>query len=194
MVVKHTLTVVTSRLFLKDALSGVLWTIFFHRLIGNIKPSTREFQNVTYPVALDFPDLDEIFTQRIETILGYFNKVQMEHNKHSFETKKQFTITCTMNVNFSEIKQSARKSNWFINSLKGHQEEESVLWESWELNVACTINSTDSQNTTTSNFREVLREVVELNDKFKDHIPPITTIDASPFRFDIEVQNPLGNR
>lgn len=76
----------------------------------------------------------------------------------------------TISVNLYERR--VRKSAWFAKT-------QNICWEAWEFNVKIKEDE--------SNLRSVLFEIVSVVDSLKDHIPPITSTDVTPFPYEISI-------
>ncbi|CUM64978.1 uncharacterized protein PRCAT00002596001 [Priceomyces carsonii] len=206
---EYTLNLAAERSVVRESLKGIIWTIFFHRLFGPIVPSTNEFLNVTYPMADDQPDLDSLMDEKISYLIkNEFNVLETEKTSHVIIQFLDKRVT-----------KSKKKSSWFGQG-KLENAEDLKLWESWIIVVRClpledesrsspsslssstnghilaTHNSNEKTNTDISieSFESNLLKIIDIVDTHKDHIPPITSLESSPFPYTIEVERRAPNR
>lgn len=65
-----------------------------------------------------------------------------------------------------------KKSAWFAKT-------QNICWEDWEFHLKIVDDS--------GNLRSVLFEIVTTVDSLKEHIPPITSTDVTPFPYEISI-------
>lgn len=114
-----------------------------------------------------------------------------------------------------EITKAKKKTSWFGQG-KTDDTEDLKLWESWVINckclpldrcsnISCLPSSTSSsisdlvknrnQNhsdpieLSTDSFQDNLMKIVDIVDGHKEHIPPITSLESSPFPYKISVSS-----
>lgn len=170
--------------------AGLLWTIFFHRLFGPVTPTTNEFIDIPYPMAVGLPDLDSLIDQKIDQLI-----------KKDFGPPHAAAAPSVgqLVVAFLDKNKLKKKSGWF-----GHSKDDAkdlVRWELWIINVNCfpvALAKPDKANTSErllqlslASFEDNLLEIMTHVDKNKAHIPPILTLDVSPFPYEIEI-DPVG--
>lgn len=166
--------------------SGILWTIFFHRLFGPITPITNEFLDVVYPVAADQPGLDSAIDQKVDELI----KTRLTALPPT-ESLEGTILILFMDENHAKAK---KKSGWFGHITEGRQA--SLAWETWIILVRC--SSPVNQEHLGSNveaiykpsiasFEENIAIITSLVDLHKEHIPPIMTLDVAPFPYKIEI-------
>lgn len=178
-----------------------MWTIFFHRLFGPVVPGTNNFFDISYPYAEGQLELDSLIDERIDQLIR--RKIDSDTNASepaNAERRGQLI------VQFLDKKEKIKKkSGWFG---QGRNDMESMtLWESWIINVKCLpfdkdkalnkeesedndANSKQSYNIELSieSFETNLGKIIELVDSHKDHIPPITSLESSPFPYSINIE------
>lgn len=168
---------------------GVLWCIFFHRLFGPIAPSSHEFMGIPYPVANNLPDIDSLFDQKIDQLI--------KKDFGSADSLSQPKVGQLL-VLFHKTSKIKKKSLWF-GHVKDDLLQDPSVWELWRINVNCRPVPPEKLPADTAlmhdkgvqlsrqSFEETLMTIYEKIDSKKDHIPPITTLDVSPFPYEIEV-------
>lgn len=166
------------RQYSADAIRAVLSTILFHRLFGTLVPSTSEAVGVTYPVPVH-PETESIISQRAKELAHRFRDSAIK----------------TQAVQLRFFSRRVKKSAWFA---KTHN----FCWESWNVAVAVSPNSKDrpgllntgqenqssSRSASSRELQKALFETIQALDDYKDHIPPITTTDVSPFPYEITIE------
>ncbi|KAM9931881.1 hypothetical protein OXX80_008474 [Metschnikowia pulcherrima] len=186
------LNLTAERSVAREALKGVLWTIFFHRLFGPVVPVTNEFLEIPYPMVVGVPDIDSAIDERIDQLI----KRDFSSATHNAEPSVGQIV-----VSFAQkATKSKKKSGWF-----GHVKEEpaSTVWETWTINVNCLpLSYSEHQPSGLTNavnpaerllrlsalsFEATLNEILNLANTHKDHIPPIMTLDVCPFPYEITV-------
>lgn len=103
-----------------------------------------------------------------------------------------------------------KKTGWFGQG-KSDNEGDLSPWESWTINIKClpldsdrnTSSTKDISNVSsmvglneskdnlelsTESFDENMQYIVYISDTHKDHIPPITSLESSPFPYSIEIK------
>ncbi|RCK63149.1 hypothetical protein Cantr_09849 [Candida viswanathii] len=162
---------VAERSVLRESLKGIIWTIFFNRLFGPVTPVTNEFMNVTYPLASNLPDLDSLIDEKINK---FIHSLTESSNRGKIE------------VQFLSKGSNKKKTGWFSNSTYIDKEELKV-WEVWRIDIEVLPLDQTNRNTQKSirNFESNMGKVYDIIDKYKEHIPPITTLDSAPFPYKI---------
>lgn len=145
---------------------------------------------VPYPVASSLPDLDSLFDQKIDQLIK-----KNFGTADSLSEPKVGQLLVLFHNNPSKIK---KKLSWF-GHLKDDALQETSVWESWRINVNCRPVLTEKLLADASSrhdkgvqllrqsFEETIMAIYENIDASKEHIPPITTLDVSPFPYEIEV-------
>lgn len=148
--------------------------------------------DVPYPMALGLPDLDSLIDHRIDQLI----RKDFSSSSTSGPSAGQLAIV------FLDKDGKKKKLGWF-----GSKDDDphASKWESWFINVNClplssanAVSGDDNLNKaerllqlSIASFEENLLEIMTLVDKSKDHIPPIMTLDVSPFPYEIVV-DPKG--
>lgn len=165
---KFDINVSIDRQYSVDALRAILSTILFHRLFGTLVPTIGEAVDVTYPIATH-PETEDLVKQRAKEL--------------ALRLRESSTNSQAVQLQF--FSRRVKKSAWFA---KTHN----FCWETWEISL--NIEGTRpvdiaQQSLARSHFskelQRALMEVVVAVDANKDHIPPITTTDVSPFLYEI---------
>lgn len=163
---------------------GILWCIFFNRLFGPISPSTQEFKDIPYPIATDVPELEQLIDQKIDILTKKF--FSLTHMTEPTSGKLQVVF-------YYQTPKTKRKSSWF--SHKDTQAPENIAWERWLINVECLLSSQPDHKPSPGSptdlsrhsFEQNMLQIMDYVGNQKDHIPPITTLDVSPFPYEIVV-------
>lgn len=151
---------------------GVIWAIFFHRLLGPIAPSNGECLGITYPTCKDLPELHSLINKRVE---------ELATQEFITDSSKVGKVT----IVFKQKINQRKKSGWFGGK---DNNEQQVPWEVWCIRVKClTSNMESSMERSKISFQQALLAVIDKADGNMEHIPPITSLDASPFPYDIEI-------
>ncbi|CAI7656866.1 hypothetical protein N7533_004105 [Penicillium manginii] len=180
----------------RDVLKGVLNLIFFHRYFPSIRPVTFDVLDLTLP-AINDADLETLIESRVEALVRQHlsSAVSAQDRKAGGGGGVRGRIA----VEFYEKKR--RRSGMWFGGLAGNGEEE-VCWEIWTLDVTIATPRTESERAKVRKAMENMLQkaalkILNVVNKDKDHIPPITTSDSNPFPYRIVV-NPRtdgwGNR
>ncbi|RIB09839.1 autophagy-related protein [Gigaspora rosea] len=146
---------------------AILHTILFYRIFGNIKPREVDLLDITYS-AIDDPEVEKVVDEKVEQFVR-----NLENHGNQ---KGQISVT------FHE-KRTTRNA-WFSRS------EEDICWEQWAVTITTVICHSerdklrirkDMDRQLSTCLFNIIRYV---NDK-KDHIPPITSLDANPFPYQV---------
>lgn len=142
--------------------------------------------DIPYPVASDVPELGLLIDQKVELLAKkYFTPGSPS------ESALGLLLVVFYHQNPTKAK---RKSSWF-----GHKDTntpENVPFERWILHIECKLPANESDRTpgpirppdvSKQSFEENMIAIYDHVDTEKDHIPPITTLDVSPFAYEIEV-------
>lgn len=144
--------------------------------------------DIAYPMAADMPDLDSLIDHKIDQLI-----------KKDFTLNKSSVGQIVVLFLHKSPSKTKKKSGWF-GHVRDDESEEAAAWETWILNVNCLPMSTEvvfgdiSLNSAERllqlsllSFEDNLLQIMDLVDKHKDHIPPIMTLDVSPFPYKIEI-------
>lgn len=144
-------------------------------------------------MAEGLPDLDSLIDQKIDRLV-----------KKDFLSAEDSSIGQLVIAFLHKELAKKKKVGWF-----GHAKEDglsvSARWETWIINVNCLPKSpeiprlagplpSNVMNTAEQllhlsalSFEDNLNEILTLVDRHKGHIPPIMTLDVSPFPYEIEI-------
>jgi len=169
--------------YLKDILRCLLHTIIFHRAFGVITPKDVEidFLDFVY-VCVDDPTIEHDVQEKVEV---FYNTIKRKD-------LKQVKIL----VSFYETRS---KKGWF-------SKEEKVCWEQWIININCLspLNPNPNNNPQTwqphfppasyvvkleERLSGVMRHILRVINDNKNHIPPLTSKEITPFPYDITISN-----
>lgn len=171
--------------------------MFFQRLFGPITPSTNEFFEIPYPFASDLPELDSLIDEKINQLIhdkfNYFHRDMIEQLNSDDVKYGQLSIQF-----FDNNPQVKKKTGWFGQG-KDHNAK---VWESWIIQVKCipmahtessanSINSDENVLISIKSFEANLNKINDIADTHKDHIPPITSLESSPFPYSIDLESKL---
>ncbi|KAI5960571.1 uncharacterized protein KGF55_004464 [Candida pseudojiufengensis] len=188
---EFTIDLIAERSVLRESIKGIIWTIFFNRLFGPTVPSTNEFLSITYPLATNLPDLESLIEEKITVFI------------RTIIDKKQLPIKGVISIQFSNKSSNSKRksSGWFG---RDYESDDSKIWETWTINIECLpIKEGVSTTTTTSatnsseysqgvelsmkSFECNLLKIYDIVDREKEHIPPITSLETSPFPYSINI-------
>ena len=155
---------------------AVLHTIFFHRYFTALTPSTHDLFDLTLPLVTD-PDLSTLINARANSLARLFDSASD-------------AARSSLGVTFSE--RSRRRKGWF--QAGG---DDDAVWEVWRIEVVLASPRTDEEVVKARRAMEAsllaaVRKIVDLVNKERSHIPPITTNESNPFPFQILVNERRG--
>lgn len=160
----------------------------------------------------DLPDLDSLIDEKINQLIK--KKFDDTIVQRSEENKDQKAKMGQVVIQFldKKVTKSKKKTGWFGQG-RSSDSEDLKPWESWIINVKClpiikesvgenrvsektsaSSKGTDQeiyeQNVAVSinSFENNMRKIIDIADSQKDHIPPITSLDSSPFPYSIDVE------
>ncbi|CAK7241034.1 MAG: hypothetical protein STHCBS139747_002491 [Sporothrix thermara] len=171
----------------RDVVRGILHTIFFHRFVPTILPRTRDVLDLTLPY-IDDAELETLIDQRTTMLVR-----QLEEEKTASISSggaggggnSRGGGRGQISVQFFEKR---RRKTWL--GMGGGEED--VCWESWTVKVTVAEPRTESERAKVRQAMEstllaaVMKIVTSVN-AHKDHIPPITTSEANPYPYQINV-------
>nr|POE90352.1 meiotically up-regulated gene 66 protein [Quercus suber] len=172
---EFTLELSTDRMNVKDVVKGVLHTIFFHRLFTALLPATHDVLDMTLPyVSLD--NIDTLIAQRADTLSRALNS-------------SPSSVRGQLVVQFNEKK---RRKGWFV----AKADEESA-WETWVINVSILSARSESEkgrvrSAMEASLQKAAMDVIDIVNRERMHIPPITTNETNPFPYQISVNSKEG--
>ncbi|KAF2093883.1 DUF1649-domain-containing protein [Rhizodiscina lignyota] len=191
----YTLDIFADPTFAKDIIKAVLHTIFFHRYFTPIVPVSRDLLDLTLP-AIDDVDLETLIDQRASALVrelgsgeggglgrgGGYGAGGM--GGMSGASRGQLA------VQFYEKRR--RKGYTFFG--KGDEE---VCWEQWTLDVTLATPRTETdvikvRRAMEKSLQKTTMKIIDIVNRDKGHIPPITTTESNPFPYQILV-NPKND-
>ncbi|KAG2235238.1 hypothetical protein BDF21DRAFT_427501 [Thamnidium elegans] len=157
----------------KDALRGLLHSIFFHRLLINVLPRELRVLNTSVSIT-DSKDVERLIEEKIAEFLHNTSPTQIKQGKLAlFFYEKRL------------------KKNWF----QFTKTEEFVCWEQWSitLNLVQVPKSEQeklkSVKSVENQFTQCLMKILKIVNDYKEHIPSITTTEGNPFPYQIAIQS-----
>ncbi|KAI9374897.1 DUF1649 domain protein [Aspergillus egyptiacus] len=176
----------------RDVLKGILNLIFFHRYFPSIRPTTFDVLDFTLP-AINDVDLETLIDSRISSLVRQHLSTASASNEPGAGTGTPGSggVRGRIAVEFYE-KKRRRAGNWLA-GLAGKAEEE-VCWEVWNLDVTIATPRTESERVKVRRAMENMLQkaalkILNVVNRDKDHIPPITTTESNPFPYRI-ILNP----
>ncbi|EME81973.1 uncharacterized protein MYCFIDRAFT_211508 [Pseudocercospora fijiensis CIRAD86] len=178
---EYNLEISADRSSVKDVVKGVLHTIFFHRFFTPLYPATHEILDITLPYVSE-DDIETLVETKANSLLRALDA-------SSSSTSPQYknpngSQRASITVQFLEKK---RRKGWFTT-----KPDEDIPWETWTIDV--TVLGARSEIEASRNRRVMVRsleravfKVVEVVNREKGHIPPITTNETNPFPYQIHV-------
>ncbi|KAI9661833.1 MAG: hypothetical protein M1821_009072 [Bathelium mastoideum] len=188
---EYILEVLSDPFSLKDIIKALLHTIFFHRYFTPIRPMTRDLLDITLPT-IDDVDLETLIDQRATALVRQMDS-QAGYN-YGGGAGMGYTgdggTRGQLAVRFFE----KRRRKTYFSFGKG---EDDVCWEQWILNISLTrakdeMAAYKARKAMEMNLERNAQKIINIVNRDKDHIPPITTTDTNPFPYDIVV-NPKSD-
>lgn len=182
---EYTLEVFAEPSCAKDIVKAILHTIFFHRYFIPIIPLTRDLFDQTLP-QVDDSNLETLIEQRATQLVRYVESpTSSPYNTSTPSGRAQIL------VQFFEKK---RKKSYFFS--KGGDED--VCWEQWVLNITCATPKTEQEKRKVRQAMEkslskTCMKIINIVNREKDHIPPITVAETNPFPYVITVNPKSGD-
>lgn len=133
-------------------------------------------------MANNLPDLDSKIDERINQLIKTeFNNANIDANGNVI-------------IQFFDKNVKSKKSGWFSQGKRA----DLLLWESWVIDVKCLAISNQKSaedsgvlasniKLSTKSFEDNISKIGEIVDTHKSHIPPITSLDSSPFPHEIYI-------
>ncbi|TDZ87632.1 Autophagy-related protein 101 [Colletotrichum sidae] len=166
----------------RDVVKGILHTIFFHRFIPNLLPYTREVLDLTLPYVNDV-ELETMIEQRAAALVRQLESERSSTNSLTSGGGGRGQI----NVQFFEKR---RRSGFF-------RGDEEVCWECWTLKVTVAEPRTETERAKVRKAMEqtlltTVMKIIAFTNAHKDHIPLITGTPATPFPYQININQNKG--
>ncbi|MCJ1289953.1 hypothetical protein MMC34_001487 [Xylographa carneopallida] len=176
---EYTLEVFADPTSIKDVVQGILHTIFFHRYFPSLRPSTIEVLDLTLPFVAD-PELQTLIDTRVYQLVRQLSSTTSPNSSVRGQIGVQF---------FERRRRKAGGLGWFTG---GTKTEEEICWEIWRLEVTLATPKTETERTKVTKAMEMTLQktalkIVAIANQNKDHIPPITTSEANPFPYQINL-------
>jgi len=177
---EYTLELSADRSSVRDAVKGILHTIFFHRFFTPLRPATLDVLDITLPYVSD-EDIEKLVEAKSTSLLRALDIASTQQSPQYNSKPGRGALV----VQFMEKKR--RKAGWF-----GAKGEEETPWENWIIDV--TLTSARSEQEAAKNRRAMEKslqnaamKVVTLVNTERNHVPPITTNETNPFPYQILV-------
>ncbi|KAK9470121.1 autophagy-related protein [Dipodascopsis tothii] len=170
-----TLNLVLDRVLLKDILKAIFSTIFFHRLFTCVRPliPAREILDISYPCA-DNAALDAEIEAQIAQLIAALD-----------------TASPPAGPPGQQHQAARRGGSWFSKvaaavNADDDDDGDASCWEKWVINLSVVSPRTESERARVkrsmeSQVAECVFKIVEIAERRKSHIPPITTAEGDPF-------------
>ncbi|KAI8879937.1 hypothetical protein K501DRAFT_255954 [Backusella circina FSU 941] len=157
------------RELIKDALRGLLHSIFFHRLLVSVIPREIRVLNTSVSIT-DSQEVEDLIEAKITEFL---------QNTRSNQVKQGKLVVLFYDKRLQK--------NWFQFS----KSEELVCWEQWNIILNLTQPSQTEQEKAKASrsierqLSQCLMTILRIVDDYKEHIPSITTTEGNPFPYEI---------
>jgi alpha-galactosidase/6-phospho-beta-glucosidase family protein len=186
---EYTLELFAEPSCVKDIVKACLHVIFFHRYFIPITPLTRDLFDQTLP-QIDDSELETLIEQRATQLVRYVEAPSSHSSPYNTASASPAAGRAQILVQFFEKK---RKKSYFFT--KGG--DETVCWEQWVLNITCATPKNEREKRQVRSAMEkslskTCLKIINIVNKEKDHIPPITEADTNPFPYTIVV-NPRND-
>ncbi|KAI1504216.1 DUF1649-domain-containing protein [Biscogniauxia marginata] len=201
----------------RDVVRGILHTIFFHRFFPSLTPHSREVLDIMLPYVKDAEldtMIEKRAAELARELDAERTHTQHQHQQHQHLQQRGGVqaggagLTAgirgtggggggggntsggrgNISVQFFEKK---RRKTWSKFLAYGGGDEE-VCWECWTVKVTVAEPKTESERAKVRKAMEqtlltAAMKIVTCVNSHKDHIPPITTSEANPFPYQINV-------
>lgn len=180
---EYTLELFAEPSCVKDIVKACLHVIFFHRYFIPITPLTRDLFDQTFP-QIDDTELETLIEQRAVQLVRSVQVPSGQSSPYNASSNPNAGRAQIM-VQFFEKK---RKKGYFFSKAG----EETVCWEQWVLNITCATPKNEREKRQVRQAMEkslskTCLKIINIVNKEKDHIPPITEADTNPFPYQILV-------
>ncbi|KAG8629934.1 hypothetical protein KVT40_001553 [Elsinoe batatas] len=177
---EYTLDIFADRSCVKDVVKAILHTIFFHRYFTPLEPKTQDLFDVTLPVVNDV-ELETLIDQRAVALARQF---EISPYATSGADARLDGGRGQVVVQFMEKK---RRKGWF-----GGKADDELVWESWVLDVTLATPRSDTEvvkarRAMESTLQRTALKIINIVNRDRNHIPPITTNETNPFPYQILV-------
>ncbi|PNS15547.1 hypothetical protein CAC42_806 [Sphaceloma murrayae] len=179
---EYTLDIFADRSCVKDVVKAILHTIFFHRYFTALEPKTQDLFDVTLPIVSD-AELETLIDQRATALARQFEVSPYTSSAVSDAARLEGGRGQVV-VQFMEKK---RRKGWF-----GGKADDDLIWESWVLDVTLATPRSDTEvvkarRAMESTLQRTAVKIINIVNRDRNHIPPITTNETNPFPYQILV-------
>ncbi|GAM85914.1 hypothetical protein ANO11243_039240 [Dothideomycetidae sp. 11243] len=192
---EFTLSLLADRSSVKEIVKAVLHTIFFHRYFTAVTPVTVDVCDMTLPGIAHDAELAVLIDARAATLA--------EHFSSSSPSSPSAPPRGTLVLQFLERRRrpstttTAVVKGWFATTRPAAARDEDLVWETWSVEVVLACPRTDTEvvkarRAMESSLSLAVRKVVDVVNRERGHIPPITTNESNPFPYQILV-NPKSS-
>jgi hypothetical protein len=157
---------------IKDVTKALLHTIFFHRYFTPLNPATHEILDLTLPYMTE-DSIDALIDTRTTTLLRALDTSPTAHIQLQFLERR-------------------RRRGWF-----SAKPDEELPWETWVVHVAVTAARSEpeafrNRRAMAAALERACWSVVEVVNRERAHIPPITSNESNPFPYHVVVGKGKG--
>ncbi|KAK3713953.1 hypothetical protein LTR37_008203 [Vermiconidia calcicola] len=181
---EYTLDLTSDRSNVKDLVKGILHTIFFHRFFTALQPATHDVLDMTLPYVSE-DDIEALVEQRTNSFIRQLDSL-------STQQSPQYQPKAGRGQLVLQFLEKKRRKGWFV-----AKADEETVWENWIVDV--TLTSARSEPEAARNRRQMEKQlqsaamkIVEIVNRDRNHIPPITTNESNSFPYQILV-NPKND-
>lgn len=194
---EYVLEVFSDQHLVRDIVTGILHTIFFHRYFSPIRPSlyaptsttsysgsrSHEALPVPLPAILDPPEVSAAIDTHVDALVAQLTSSTSPTSGSRGEIVIQLFDR--------KGRKTGTAANW-LGRLGGTQVEGEVCWEQWVLQVIVVSPRNEAERVKVrrameTSLQKAAMKIVALANRDKDHIPPISTSDQNPFPYKITV-------
>lgn len=157
----------------RPVLRCLLHTVLFNRAFGLVTPKEEIIESIDLSyIRCDDLEINKLINSKIDDFLTYL------------PTKKDPSRGDVL-LSFFE-KKKKRGGGWFTGGAETH-----ICWEQWSFTLCligdgAAIASKEHSEALSSSLRERILYIIEQVDRYKDHVPPVTTKELTPFPYEIQ--------
>ncbi|ETN40388.1 uncharacterized protein HMPREF1541_04665 [Cyphellophora europaea CBS 101466] len=183
----YTLEIFSDQHLVRDLAKGILHTIFFHRYFPSIRPSltTDTSLPIPLPCILDPPEIAAAIDTSVAELMSQLNTPSGPGNVPPGGSRGEIVVQF-----FDRKRRKTGYTGGWLGRLGGGgaQTDEEVCWEEWRLKVVVARPRSEAdrikvRRAMESSLQKTALKIVDLVNKEKDHIPPITTSEQNPFPY-----------
>ena len=192
---EFTIELSADRANVKDIVTGILHTIFFHRLFTPLAPATHDVLDLTLPYITD-TDVAAHIDAHAAALLCALDR--SHHHPPAtpprvplvlqFREKRRGPTTNTATATAAAA--AKKSSGWFGGvAAAAPPEAAAVVWETWVLDVTLTggRGGEPDRRQMERRLQRAAMQVVATASRERAHIPPITSNETNPFPYQIAV-------